>query len=459
MSKKQRRIKNYYYPITEPLTGKTATTEQVTHNLGNYISPVQLQRIRQDVITWREGIMEAEAAYYPHRVRMQRLFQDTILNGHVDACIKRRKNMVLLKEFKLCNDAGVENDEVTKLFKSQWFERFVNYALDAELFGYSLITLGDIENDGFPEISVIKRHNVSPDRLNVTSYVYSLDGAHFMEDPYKLWHVWIPTPTELGVSQCGYGLLYKVGLYEIFCRNVLGFNGDYVELFSQPFRVGYTGKTKEDERAAFEGALRDMGSSGYALLDLMGDKIEFIESQNSGTGWQGYENLEKRCEAKISKMILGHADALDSVAGKLGKEESVAEALRDVETQGVKFVEPIINNQLLPRMREMGFNIPLDIHFEYKNDQEEEEFRKREDESNKRTADIAQTLQLAGLQMSAEYFTERTGIPVEKIETPASPPLGVKPDPFRKEQPDGNGEGKADKKRVQNRLAEIYHKH
>ena len=45
------------------------------------------------------------------------------------------------------------------------------------------------------------------------------------------------------------------------------------------------------------------------------------------------------------------------------------------------------------------------------NDSEEEEFRKKEDESNLQTATIAQTMKNAGLQMDAKYFEDRTGIP------------------------------------------------
>lgn len=421
-------VKNYLFPTPDnPLTGKVGDWRNIKNperNLRSYITPVQLQRIRTDVQVWREAVAEAEQAWYPHRVRMQRMYLDTVLNGHVSACMSRRKNLTLLKDFKLCNEAGEENEQYTKLLKKSWFSTYCNYVLDAQFFGYSLISLGDLVSDAFPNLTTIRRFNISPDRENVTSYVYSLSGAQFKEDPYRLWNVWQPTPTDVGVSLCGYGLLYKVAMYEIICRNTLGFNTDAAELYGMPIRKGRTQKTTEDERALFENALAKMGSAGYILLDTM-DDLELIESGAGGNGYKIYESLETRCEKKISKILLGHADALDSTSGKLGatqgEDSPVAQALTDIQSIDVRFLENNINTELLPRLREMGIAIPEDLIFMVKNDEEREAMRRREDESNKVTAEIAQTMKNAGLQMGAEYFEERTGIPTQAVPTAAPP--------------------------------------
>ena len=418
-------VKNYLFPTPDnPLTGKPGDWRSMKNperNLRSYITPVQLQRIRHDIQLWREAVGEAEQAWYPHRVRMQRLYIDTVLNGHVAACMSRRKNLTLLKDWKLCNDAGEENEQATKLLKKSWFNLYCNYVLDAQFYGYSLISLGDLVNDEFPKLTTIRRFNISPDRLNVTSYVYSLSGAQFEEDPYKLWNVWQPTATDVGISLVGYGLLYKVAMYEIICRNVLGFNMDAAELYGMPIRKGKTSKTNEDERAIFEKALAQMGSAGYILMDTM-DELELVESSASGQGFKIYESLEARCEKKISKIILGHADALDSTPGKLGggqgEESPVGQALEDIQTFDSRFLENNINTELLPRLKQLGFSIPDDLHFEIKNDQEREEMRSREDMSNKLTADIAQVMKNAGLQMDSAYFEERTGIPTTPIAAP-----------------------------------------
>lgn len=415
-------------------------------NLSTVISPVQLQRLRHDVQMWREAINESELAWYPHRVRMQRLFIDTILNGHVYSLMERRKDLSLLRDFKICDAKGVESEVLSEYFREQdWFSLFLAYSLDALFFGYSLISLGDIKDDAFPDLSIVRRWNVSPDRMNVTRYVYSLDGIPFMEEPWADWHIWVGTQSENGATTCGYGLFYKIGLYEILLRNTLGFNGDFVELYAMPYRVGKTTKTTESERAELEQALQNMGSAGYAIIDPM-DEIAFLETNLGGTGWQSYDNLEQRCEKKVSKLILGHEDAASSTPGKLGtggkKEDNpVTMAMMAKQTKDGRFLESLVNKQLLPRMRKLGFNIPLEMRFKFKNDEEREAFRQREDDSNQVTATIFQTIKNAGGKPDWKYFTERTGIPVEEATQPEAQPA----DPKFNE-------------RVQNKLKQIYEK-
>ena len=77
-------------------TRQSGGSNKLVRNLSNYIAPVQLQRLRHDVAMWREAVTEAENAWYPHRVRMQRMYVDTILNGHVFSLMERRKDLMLI---------------------------------------------------------------------------------------------------------------------------------------------------------------------------------------------------------------------------------------------------------------------------------------------------------------------------------------------------------------------------
>jgi len=404
--------------------GKQPPQQELKKNLAGYIAPVQLQRIRQDVQTWREGVIEAENAWYPHRVKMQRLYIDTINNGHVSAAWERRKDLTMLRKWDFVDEKGKPVPEISDIFldlvngQSQnktWFNKFLSYALDAQAFGYSLIALGDIEENAFPKLNIIKRWNVSPDRLNVTNFTYSISGAPFMDEPYADWHIYIPTVNEIGTSPSGYGFLYKVGIYEIFLRNLLGFNGDFVELFAQPYRVGKTDKTDTVELNAFENSLQQMGSSGYAITGT-DDVIQFLETKLGGTGYLGYDNFEARLEKKISKLILGHADAMDSVPGKLGntngEDNPVQQAMSDKQTKDGAFVSNVVNNDLIPKMRKLGFMIPDRVVAVMKNDQEVKETN---------DAIISQSVEMkkGGLQMDSGYFTKQTGIPIAEDVAPA----------------------------------------
>ena len=393
---------------------KISQANPVVKNATGYISSMQLTRLRHDVAMWRAAVGEAEMDYYPQRIKMQRMYRDTVLNGHLHACMSRYRDLVLLKDFELKNGNGEEDEIAKEIFEQEWFYNFLNYAIDAQFYGYSLISLGDVINNAFPNLGMVPREHVSPDRKNVTSYLYMVSGLRFDIPPVSDWHIWIPTHNELGTSDCGYGLLYKIAIYEILLRNLLAYNGDFVEMYSQPYRVGKTMKTNEDERAEFEAAIRAMGSAGYALIDPT-DEIDFLETALGGTGYQGYDNLEQRLEKKISKMILGHADALDSVPGKLGAgvgdDNPVDKALSDKQVALCRFIENVVNGQLLPKMRALGFPIADDVVFEFGNDAEHEEKKQNKVTFSKSVAEVALAMKNAGLMMSPEYFEEMTGIP------------------------------------------------
>jgi phage gp29-like protein len=422
--------------------GITSQVNQATPNKrtiknpSEYIYRQQLARIKQDILSWRFAVGEVEQPWYPQRIKLQQLFQDTVLNGHVDACMTKRKRLTLLKDFGFFI-GGKENEQLTKLFKTTWFEHFMGYVLDARAYGYSLISLGDIEKDKFPNLGIIRRANVSPERLQIQHFFYSITGLDFT-DPNTVddfgnkvadWTAWVTTPSESGNNKCGNGYLYKVGLYEIFLRNVLGYNGDFVELYSQPYRVGKTNKMEGDERDELEKALRDMGSSGYAIIDPV-DEIEFLETALGGTGYKGYESLEKRCEEKVSKIILGHASAIDKTTGQLGNSEEVKEAIKEVQQEDNKFFANYMNEVMIDKFRNLGFNIPFGTEFVFKNDAEKQEHIKAENDSNLQVANVAKTMKEAGMKMDETYFVERTGIKFTEIEEPKptniAPKFGTK---------------------------------
>lgn len=436
-------LKNYWFPVpTQTETRSPVLRQENAKNLNRYAIPLQLQRIRQDIQGWRQAIAEAERAYFPYRVRMHRIYQDTILNDHVRACISKRKNLTLLKEFMLCDNNEKENIEATKILKKKWFFDCINYLLDAQFHGLSLVQLGDFINGSFADLTIVQRENIVVDYRSKNSkdpyfgtFPYSPDGIHFTDPDakdkqgvaYWDWLIWAKTPSDLGHTSCGYGLLYYVAKNEILLRNNTGFNADYIEMFGQPLRKGKTTKSEDDpngERARFEQALKSMGSSAYIILDP-DDDVELVEAKSSGRGNEVYSNFEERLQKGISKVLLGHADALESTPGKLGQQggedDGVGKALREIETTDVRFLEYIINDQVLPKLIAIGIKIPLGLQLKFKNNEEKHEDREREDASNKATSDIAKTMKEAGLAMDAKYFTERTGIPCDKIEEHAEP--------------------------------------
>ncbi len=427
-------------PYTLPFTQRNAKLPQY------YIMPLQLQRISHDISLWREAISVAENALYPSRYNIQRMFADTILDGHTIACMTKRRDLTLLKDFVIKDSAGNINDDMTMIFKNkQWFLNMVTYVLDAQFYGYTLIQLGDMQSPkkgvyNFPQLTNIRRWNVEPDRQNLVSIPLQRTGINFLDPsvvddngiPYTDFLVYVDTPTDIGQSICGYGLLYNTAIYGIILKSNTSNNADYNQMFSTPYRHAKTQNiNNEGVKGVLEKALIDMGSAGWMLT---GDDVtvDFKET-NTGTGFQSFASLEDRMQKMISKLLLGHGSAMDETSGKLGggqgkkgdyEDSSPAgKALLQTEKKQDTFVLNVLNDTILPKLRNLGMPIPEGFEFGITNDKEEFEARKKKDEADLVTAQVAQTMKAGGLKYDSAEFTKITGIPTEEIEEPVPPQI------------------------------------
>lgn len=417
-------------------------------NLNNRKVPIQLTRIRQSVETWRGWITEAEQPWWPFRVKMQQGYMDTVLNAHVAACIERRKNLTLLRDFEFCNEDGSKNDAWTKYFHRRWFtHNFVNYTLDAEIYGYNLISLGDIgshkKNPGIMDCyplnpTIITRQHVSPDREEVGSFIYSPVGTSFEKGVPDDFHVFVTTISDTGITNCGYGLLYPAAYLEILLRNNTSYNTDYIEMFAQPLRVLYTNAMEGPEQDKREDALREMASSAYIMLNDMGERMEFMTDGSKGTGYKSYNDFDMRLKGDISKLFLGHQDAISSVPGKMGAAQAtggptnddqagspIAQALRDVQSKNGQFCEAVYNDMLLPKLRNLGIPVPDGGYIHYLNDAEERAIQNDKNSVNQKFSTMVMTLAQAGKKVDNKLIEKTLGFPAGSVMDMPTPLAGT----------------------------------
>lgn len=396
-------------------------------DLNKWRGPVQVLRLKVDLSVLKAAVVEAERPLpsLPYRVQMQTIFLNTIDNGTVYSCVQKRKNLTLLKKFHICDENDQTDEEATKLLDTEWFHLMRNYIHDAQYYGYSLITFGEMIEGTFPDVQIARRTDISPDRLNLASFPYIPTGINFMEGQHFDWSLYVSTPSENGVSKCGYGLLYKVAPYEIIIRSLTAWNTDYTERYGMPTAVIKTVKDDEEERNKAEEAAQKLGSSGYLILDI-NDDYHLENGDTGGTGWKSYDNLESRCKKQISAIILGHEDGLSSSTGKLTADDDESpqqKAQRECESVDTRFEEHVINNILLPKLIKLGVNIPVGKKYKLKNDLETEKEEKHDTQQAAAWAKIALDAKNAGIKIDSATFEEKTGLKTTDIVEPVSPPV------------------------------------
>lgn len=412
-----------------------------------HIQPVAVQRVKQSIDRWRLAIQSAETVTNPQRYLMQEIYLDTILNGHVRACIEKRWGNVLKKGIQVVNEKGIVNDELTALYSKKWMYQIIRYILDAKLYGYSLIQLGNMKDFDFDEIYPIRRANVNPELEIVTNSFYQLNGISIYDPQYSDNLIWVKTPQEMGMAhdwgRCGYGLLYTVVPYEIWYKQAITLWAEYQQLFGVPIRIGKTNTRNEQMRSQMAEMLANMGSKAWGVFDNE-DSLELVAPMNVN-GQLIFDAMLERNQKVISKILLGNADAIDSTPGKLGNanQESPSEkAMDDIETFDCQDVEFELEKNVIPKLMAMGFPMPKGSKIIFNNDHEATESRVREDENNKATADMVKVFSDSGYKVDAAWLTERTGIPLEEKEEPDPVPQLTKQKNVSKD--------------LKNKLKEIY---
>jgi hypothetical protein len=450
------------------LFGSGSRSNISPYHLNNYFAPVSFQRYAFDVGMWFAALTQIERQLLPNRVELQRMYNACVANSTVYAILEARYELTLLRDYamyQIIDGRKVYSRDLTQQLSSQqWLANYIRYVLEAKFFGYSLIQLGPVVNDTFPRLTITRREHIRPDGLPkseagtgaiLTSMVYAYDGLHLQsradgyeiaadDDPMiQLFNHYVTTPSDIGQSECGYGLLFPVSYNEIHLRHLVEWEADYIEMFGMPLRIGSTKKTGKD-RAQFEQFLENMGSGGAILVEEATDKIEFVQQNNAGTGWKSYAQAKEWNEGVITQLLLGHTSGIKDLPGKLGgmqsnnvdgnNENLIIRAINNKQTLDGNFVTNFINNTSAPLFRQIGKTVgsklirglfPPGYYFELTNDREEQEIKRRKNsvlsiysESVKKMKDAGIEPDLAEASDFTGFNWNKTVVPKETTTTP-----------------------------------------
>ena len=374
------------------------------NDISKKIVSQNLTRIRQDVRRWREANLSAEIEGSYNRTELYRLYKDVVLDSHMAAVMQSRTLKAISKPFQYVTPTGELDEKTSEIFKADWFIRLLKLACEAKFYGHSLIQFGDIEDDKFTEVSLIPREYVKPELHIVTAHPAEVNGVNYLTNPnFKDWVLPVGESHDLG-------LLLIASPYILFKKNSFSFWSEYQEVFGMPTRILYTDDTSDGDdenssRAEMEDMLINAASRHWGIFDT-DDRLEFIQA--SGTGGNAvYETMIDQVDKQISKLVLGQTMTTDQ-----GSSRSQAEVHENTETEIIKAdlyaLEVLVNNELLPRMRNLGFTIP-EGKFEF-------ETKEKVSASQKFERVIA-LVDTGKYKVSEEFIEEQFGVPVEQIES------------------------------------------
>ena len=314
-------------------------------------------RSTQDIETWRSAIAAFENPVNPVRTYLYDLYKDMELDGQVEATWGKRCDAVLNKRLVFKRD-GTEDEEIGKLLNSPDMRFFIRELLRTILYGYTLIQINRVWFDDDEEqyridFDLIPRKHVHPEQgFQCISREQSMATPDFLylEAPLSNYMVWAGDPTDMGIFA-------SVAQYVIYKRGGFGDWSQFAEMFGMPFRELSYDDYDEATRAKLEQAMEQWGSAGY-LIKPKGAELTLHDTGGSTSSADVYDLLISKCDAAISKVILGNT--LTTEQGEIG-----SQALGEVhkEAEGEKnesdklFVLSVLNTRLRAVLKRFGFNL------------------------------------------------------------------------------------------------------
>jgi hypothetical protein len=322
-----------------------------------YILEQQKLRTRQDLLKLRLAIDCAENVINPNRQLLHDIYRDVEKDPSFHSNWTSRKMKVTEKPFKVRKPGGDENEQLTEILEAPWFFQWIDAAMDARKWDFSLIEFGPLDiksgcfqpykvgNKFYDPITVIDRDNVKPELGIITSIPGDVTGVSFDDKKFSDYLMFV------GDFHLGTGLLWKATKYILFKDNALGNWSEWAEVFGMDKRVGYT-DVDGPPRDAFIKALRDMGSNAYGVFSTR-DKVEYLGTQRTDA-YKVYSEMLKYIDEQLSKLVFGQdvvSNNTGKVVGSVG--ENIANMYGDNDA---RFIKSLVNTRLFPLMENLGFN-------------------------------------------------------------------------------------------------------
>lgn len=284
--------------------GKARITEgsNVTRP-GATVILTQAQRFGIGLSDYMQAVRSAENVDFTQRVKLYDIYSESLMDPHLFSVVQKRKSGVLGRKIEFRRN-GMADDKVNEQISSPWFLKFLSDALDAEYWGFTLVQFF-INKKGWIDYFLVPRKHIDPMLRIIKTRQEDINGESF--DNYAdLLMIQGKEPL---------GILARTAPYVIYKRGTIGDWAQFSEIFGMPIRkYTYDAADPEALHNAMEASKAQGGGMDFFCPE--NTNLEFVETGNT-TGSSGlYSTFVDRCNAEISKAVLGNT--LTTEASKTG---------------------------------------------------------------------------------------------------------------------------------------------
>ena len=296
------------------------------------------------------AIQMAENADQPNRQRLHEIYRYIIRDGHLKSQLRTARIKVKTEPWMLYTEDDEPDEAATKLFRKRWFNEIINYILDSEFHGYSVIefTPGDPANAEMKKVELIDREFISIERQWIL-IEGTINGAYL---PYGdiMWDIDLVEfgdRKDLGtLLECSYNIIWKYYSRSDWSRAS--------EKVGMPILSIEVDTTDDGELDDMEKRAANFGTDGY-IVTQKGDTVTLIERKSDKLHDIYKDNIEL-CNDEISKIINGQTSTSDKKSFT-GAAEVHERVLEEFTIARLQMIADEINDKLIPYLSRKGFPI------------------------------------------------------------------------------------------------------
>lgn len=350
---------------------------------------------RQTLKEWIVAVMAATDPENPDKTPLDRLYKNFMLDDHLASIIDSRILFCQRSPFKIVNEKGDENTDLSWLFERTWFEEFVKLVLMKRFEGVKLIELFDINPDT-KELATVDEIPMSyfiPQKGLITKSPGDSNGWLYKEGAFQPFYIQVGKDKEIG-------MLAQMAPIILAKKLGLGSWLDYIEKYGVP-ALFITTDREDDTRLKelFEAASNFKGN-GF-MVGRGQEKFEIGKAD--GGNPDNFDKLIERANGEMSKRILGGSGLTDEKSF-VGSSEIQFRLAKDRFESDKLLVKNIINEQLFPRLIKLSpvYAVLKGHYFDWDN---------TETQSPK---EVAEMLAILGqhFELDPEEISQKTGFTI-----------------------------------------------
>lgn len=296
------------------------------------------------IAQWRTAMKQAESVESPSRTLLYDLFNDIMLDTHLESVIGKRRDNIEATKIMFSAGSHQRNERIEALISSEWFPEMCKDIFDSRLFGHSVMWL-DLSGGEFRKYELLPRKHIIPERHIHLLRQTDRHGTDYLEPPYAHYIIEAGKRDDLG-------LLLKIAPWVLFKRGDISDWATFNEMFSMPFRLGKYPQYDNEAKKAMAQACRDTASQSWAIIPNTTD-LSFIKNEASGNTI-AYREFAEFCDKQMSKAIVRNTLTTDAEGGEY-KGEVHQDAEKGVFAADRRYLLAVLNTQLKHLLELHGF--------------------------------------------------------------------------------------------------------